>query len=402
MTIRSLDNIEISSPKSYSLSLCIFLCVSILILPSPVLLHFGIRGIHTLPISILAIGLYSVLLNRKFKKWVLQLTFFILLFAFFSVLYWKEYRIILLPFWIISALLSISITTQEEISRSVDLLSWMVLALLIGAIIGFFLALGGMLPIANLSDKWGTTMIYSYGFTLTNMIYGNIIRPAGIFDEPGAFSFFICVTVFFRHILGKKLGLTVILLVLGFITFSLMHLLFSLLFLASFEFKFKNFFLSVIFLAFTFLLLISTGILDVFDVLLNSRFMTFYDTFGDNERYLAFQNCIKVLTNNWWALIFGINSNCLFEIVLCVSDYGIICCNPLEPLTSSGILLSWPYYFGLLYLSIQGLRKRKNLLFIGFVLIFLQRPGIHSPGYSLCFALAIWVSMRLNKKSINF
>ena len=356
--------------------------VSILILPSPILLHFGIRGIYLLPINLLLFLFFSYVLKRKLNNKIIILLTILLSLNLITTIFWFDFRIFLLPFWIIVAILTITIATKDEISKLVDILSVVIILLIIGAFLSFFLALAGMSPIANLSDKWGTTRIYSYGFTLSNTIFKNIIRPAGIYDEPGAFSFFICVVVFLRNRLSKNENVSILILIAGLITFSITHVFFIFFYLISLNLNFKKILPPLIILIFSFFILFSSDLYIIFDQLVNSRLTTLYESGSDNERYLAFENCIRLLTNYSRVFFVGIHSNCLFEIVKCVNEYGIICCNPLEPLISSGIFISWPYYFGLVYLLISGLKKRKNLLYLGFIILFLQRPGIYNAGYS--------------------
>jgi hypothetical protein len=73
---------------------------------------------------------------------------------------------------------------------------------------------------------------FFYLSTFSNAVYGNVIRPSFIYDEPGAFSFVICTVVALRELYGK-VRYNAMLLFLGIITFSLTHIVIMCVFIAT-------------------------------------------------------------------------------------------------------------------------------------------------------------------------
>ena len=366
-----------------------FLFFNFAITQSPILLHLGVRGIFVLPLMLLFTLFFHFYLHINFSTKLITITFILFFSSLITSIFWLDLRILFLPLWSIIYLLTLSICTKEDINKLIDYLTIFFIILLIGAYISFFLALFGMNPISNLSDRFGATNIHFYGFTLTNAKQFSLIRPAGIYDEPGAFSFFICTLVFLRNHYKKNEFLSLFILLSGFITFSLTHLLFSFIYLISKYLNYKRliylFFLIIFFIIIIYYLEIDK----IFEELLYSRLIDFSENFTENERYLNFINAFAQLLSHPYAFLFGLNPICIFEIGQCVSNYGMICCNPLEPITSTGILISWPYYFIIIYLAINGIFKRSNFINFGIVILFLQRPSVNSAGYTFVIFIII-------------
>ena len=61
----------------------------------------------------------------------------------------------------------------------------------------------------------------------------------------------------------------------------------------------------------------------------------------------------------------------------------------MEPITSTGILLSWPFYFIIAYLAINVFLKRSNFINLGIILLLLQRPAVNSAGYTFVIFVII-------------
>lgn len=367
-----------------------FLFFNFSIAQSPLLLHFGFRGIFLLPLMFIITIFFYFFLNRKFSTNFLLLILFLLFPAILSALFWIELKIIFLPLWSILSIFILSMCKRNEISLLIDYMSFFFIVLLIGAYISFFLAFSGVSPSFYLFDKFGETNIVSFGFSLTNTIKGNIIRPSGIYDEPGAFSFFICVLVFLRNYFKKNEIITILILVFGFITLSLTHFIFTVIFLFYRYFNFKKLYILFFILSLSFLFIIFSGFYLVFEELLFLRVTDAFYNFSENERSLNFLNAFKILINNPFSIFVGINSICVFEIVKCVSKYDMFCCNPLEPLVSTGLFLSWPYYLILFYLIFQFFLRRSNFIFLGLIILLLQRPVVNSAGYTFVIFLVLF------------
>jgi hypothetical protein len=63
--------------------------------------------------------------------------------------------------------------------------------------------------------------------------------------------------------------------------------------------------------------------------------------------------------------------------------------NPLSPLVSSGIFISWPYYLTLAILFIAPVFGRKYMVSFAFGALLLQRPYMLGIGYSLIGLLVV-------------
>ena len=113
------------------------------------------------------------------------------------------------------------------------------LVLLIGAIIGFALALNGAQPLFDIANSDGRPN-YFYYTTFSNMRWGNVIRSSGLYDEPGAFSYMICAVSALRHLRGRDARVTWLMLGMGFVTLSLAHLVYVLLHALAERSSFRN------------------------------------------------------------------------------------------------------------------------------------------------------------------
>jgi hypothetical protein len=369
---------------------------SLLIFQSPLLLAIGIRGIYTLPISFFLIIFILIFSKRKVKNFGIIFGITILLTASICAIFWGEFKFVYLAFWLINAILLASIATKDELTKFVEAATNFLIILVIGAIIGFGLAFSGINSLGTIDGEFGR--IHCYYTTLTNSRLLNFIRPGGIYDEPGAFSFFICIIAYLRNILNLEKTKTLYLLLGGLITFSIMHLFFIFLFFLSKPLHFKKFLIWAFLVSILLIILIFFGVSVAFQELLIDRTFNFVTNFNDNDRVIAFYNCIDIIKGNWWVFLFGINPYCLFDIERCVSNFEMICCNPLEPITSSGIFISWPYYLGISFLFLSIFLRKNYILIIGLVLLFFQRSGIYSPGYSLAFVLCAYLNLKNNYK----
>jgi len=365
---------------------------SLLISQSPLLLSIGFRGVYSLPLSFFLILIVLIFSKRKIKNIGIVICFVVLLTASFSSFFWLEYKFVFLAFWMVNAILLVSVLKNEELLKFIEVATIFLFILILGAIIAFALAFSGVKSAGTIGGEFGR--IHWYYTTLTNSRALNFIRPGGIYDEPGAFSFFICVVAYLRNALNLDKAKTIYLLIGGLITFSIIHLFFLLLYVLSMPLKFKKLLIGIFIGTLLISILVFFGAEGAFQEFLIDRTINFLFNFSDNDRIIAFNNCFDIIRQNWWVVLFGINPYCLFDIERCVSNFSMICCNPLEPLTASGMFISWPYYLGLSFLFFSVFIRKNNLLIIGLLLLFFQRPGIFTAGYSLAFVLCISLSFK--------
>jgi len=226
-----------------------------------------------------------------------------------------------------------------------------------------------------------------------------VIRPTAIYDEPGAFAFIICVVALLRHKIQLDKKMTWFLLIGGMITFSLslyiyiLFYIFSLLIIDRKSVKILPIVIAIILIMSTFL-----PKLEFFDRLIINRFKVNKATgklVGDN-RSEAMELAINYIEPKM--IFWGIDKLCIENVFECTYRYGRFGDNPVYPLVSFGILLSWIYYLILLMLFIQGLRGRSNIVYLGLLLLFLQRPYFLNLIYSFFVFYSIRAKDFLNEK----
>jgi hypothetical protein len=109
---------------------------------------------------------------------------------------------------------------------------------------------------------------------------------------------------------------------------------------------------------------------------------------GDNRTDLFLNAASYINPSSFW---FGIDAKCALGYVNCAEQrYGQYGENPLTLLMQWGLLISFPYYLGLLYLGVVAFLRR-SLIPLGILLLLLQRPYTMSFGYALTILLTIAV-----------
>ena len=198
-----------------------------LIMISPVLPHLGIHG--TLLTGALFAALFVVFrgIEVRLRYWFAFLSLTVLILACLPALFWMDVRYALSSIFLIFSLFLLQLTGSRAMEWFLTLATALMLVLLIGAIIGFVLALNGVQPLFEIANSDGKPNYFFYT-TFSTIRWGNVIRPSSFFDEPGAFSFMICAVSALRHLRGRDSRITWLMLGMGFITLSLAHLVYVL------------------------------------------------------------------------------------------------------------------------------------------------------------------------------
>lgn len=115
-----------------------------------------------------------------------------------------------------------SLISDQRTLNYLLIIGWILVG---GAIFAFFYAISGGPPLAQI-DLLGRDS-YFYLTTFTNAVNGNLIRAAGIFDEPGALAMFVTLIVALNEAFQKNTKWSAALLFGGLVTGS-----FALLFIA--------------------------------------------------------------------------------------------------------------------------------------------------------------------------
>ncbi len=349
-----------------------------IIFTSPFFSHFGIGGVFIYGLLLFVSLILYITFSISFRLFSIFGIFLALTLISSSVtaLYWLDARYLFSNIYIIAAFSILPFLTAKGIDKSIDIASIFLVLILCGSIFGFLLALNGASPLLSIPNPDGR-LNYFYYTTLTNSVSDNFIRPSGIYDEPGTLSFYICGIASIRHLSGKDNRLTWTLLFLGFVTFSIAHLVYVVVHLSSERLTKKNLMLfiliSTITISATFILGINSIIEDNFIQRLSISEDTSYIS-GDNRSFRMF-NAIEKISNNTNILYYGADPSCRFDYNDCQTRYSPIGENPLMPIFISGIYVSWIYYMILLILFLSPLFFGKRFIpALGFGALLLQRP----------------------------
>jgi len=360
-----------------------------LIMISPVLSHIGVRG--TFVTLVLFATLFVVFggVEIRLKRWFLFLSMTVLVLACVPTLFWMDVRYTLASIFLIFSLFLLQLSDSRAMEWFLTLATGLMLVLLSGAIIGFILALNGAEPLFDVANTDGRPNYFFYT-TFSVMRWGNVIRPSGIYDEPGAFSFMICAVSALRHLRGRDTRVTWLMLAMGFITLSLAHLVYVLLHAMAERLRFRN----VVGIAVTLLpLMLVAGYLGGFDILekrLLSRatITASGEVVGDN-RSRKMANAAAHLGAHPGSILFGADPSCRFEQETCKDKFPFMGENPLSPLVIHGVFISWPYYLVLSVLFIAPIFGRKYMVSFAYGALLLQRPYMIGVGYSLIGLLVL-------------
>ena len=309
--------------------------------------------------------------------------------TFLSALYWQQPKILFLSAYFLSSIIIVYSLSEDNIIHFVDFSTKLLLVTIIGAIVGTVYALMGGQPIFDFSNPDGRLCQF-YITTLTNFQVGNFIRPSGFFDEPGALSFFICFIAACRHEIGASKVPTWALLILGFISTSIAHLLYVMFHLLQ-EVKDKKRFIKILLLFFSILILMAMLIKFYEPLQSVSLFFTNRIMNGDigADRLDTFKTSFGYLDLN--SFFYGVNGDCAVRLVDCTNiGYSVVDANPLTPIVEWGILLAWPFYISLIYLFLVSV-FRVNLITFGLLLLLLQRPYTMNVGYSLLIMITLFI-----------
>jgi hypothetical protein len=360
-----------------------------LILISPVFPYFGISG------SVVTIGLSAALFvvfggaEIRLSNWFPFVVLTILILACIPAIFWVDARYVLATILLIFPVLLLQWLDSRALEWVLTLATGLMLVLLVGAVIGFVLALSGVQPLFDIANSDGRPN-YFYYTTFSNTRWENVIRPSAIYDEPGAFSFMICAVSAVRHLRGRDARVTWLMLGMGFVTLSLAHLVYVLLHALAERSSFRN----VAGIVVTLLpLLVVAGYLGGFDILekrlLSRATVTESGVMVQSNRSRNMINAVDYLRAHPQSIFFGVDPSCRFDQSTCRRKFPLMGEIPLSPLVFNGILISWPYYLTLAILFIAPVFGRKYIVSIAFAALLLQRPYVLGIGYSLINLLVV-------------
>jgi hypothetical protein len=302
--------------------------------------------------------------------------------------FWSEKLFFKLPVYFMLGALVVASLNRATLERFSRILSKIMLFVLIGAVIGTIYAYFGgvsLLQFRNEDGRWNQLFLT----TLTNSQFLNFIRPAGIFDEPGALSFIVCLTAGLRHGLGHGKRLTWTILILGFITFSVAHLIFVALYslesLKGYRWTIRPIFIvGSVLVGILALFYFVQPLQEIFSLLFLNR-ISGVDLGNDRSR--ALQNGLRYLNEN--SFFFGINPECATGAANCADKgYKYYGDTPLTLLVHWGLFVSLPYYLTMIFGLVISIRY-VDFVMVGILALLLQRPYTMSLGYSILILLTI-------------
>jgi hypothetical protein len=306
-----------------------------------------------------------------------------------AAIYWQDPLLILFPIYLIVAILMVAAADAGVVRGFSSAASTSLLIIAIGAWVGVVYAFMGGASLYTIQNPDGRANEL-YLTTFSNWSIGNLIRPAGLFDEPGTLSFLICFVAALRSRLHQSPRMTWTLLVLGLVTTSLAHVVYMLLHAIQ-DWRFlwtkKKY-------------LVAAGLLGAFamanvdlpesaeSAAFLSRFVVEDGKLGGDSRSELLSSAIEQI--DLGVFLFGLDSDCVVRPSECATKgYGDFGETPAGMILLLGIFLSAPYFFVLgwsLYLAV----RQANLVYIGLFLVLLQRPYVSTFGYSLLILLVVF------------
>jgi hypothetical protein len=374
--------------------------MGLLFLKSSLFIKYGLTFKIYAPFYVILFLIMILFFKIQINKILLLLSLISMLSIFFISFYHVDLSYIFYTANIVIAFMIFSLVDRDLFIRIIKISSLIIFLMLIGAWITFFYVyFTNNFPETKFELIGGREIpegILSFGAKLENNV--NIFRASSIYDEPGTFSFVIVFIAAIRHFLNMEKKNTWIILILGFVTISLAHLIYVTLHFLAEKKKFNTFILYIFPLVLTFIILKNDimFVYEIFDNLFSRLLINDVDVkiFKDNNRYEYWAHSIAQLQNfhlhNWF---FGIDE---------VETTG--CCNPLIYLVLLGLVGSWPNYLIMFYLFFYSILKKNTIVFAIF-LVLIQRPAIYAAGGAFLVAAFVF-SLNLlknneTKKNLN-
>lgn len=362
--------------------------------PASIMHYVGFRGLYSSALAIVLAFVIGLATRRRIRPASLLIFAIVVVLSMLNALYWSDFRYLFYWIFFACALFLVELSGKQGVDRFCSMATRLMLVLLVGAVIAFILVRVGLPPVLTITNPDGRDYYFFYT-SFTNSYHGSVIRPAGIYDEPGAFSMYVCFTAALRHLLERNRKTTWLMLGLGFITLSLAHLVYVIFhFLA--EQKSKKRIVAVFSLLALCLLAIVTSISVDSTVPLISRLSLTEDTrlFAGDNRSLMLLNAWSHIVDNPSAILYGLDSTCVFNRGVCLEKFGRLGENPLSPLVFGGIASEGMYYVIVGVFLLSPFYGKRYLVIFGMGLLFLQRPYVMHYSYALLAVMLADVFLR--------
>jgi hypothetical protein len=299
--------------------------------------------------------------------------------------WWQDLKLAFFPAYLALAVVTVASLSRHAARLFVQYLTALLAVLAAGSLAGQVYAWLGGAPLLTIANPDGRPASL-YAFTMTNDVLDNLIRPAGIFDEPGALAFYICITAASRSLLDMPRKATWLLLAGGLPTLSLAHLMYMAIHLLSERLLSARALRALLAGA---LLLGAACMHPAVQRTVEERIVA---RLALEDGRLAGDNRTELLENaagyvGVRSALVGLDPRCITDWEACQRTYRRFGENILTPLVQGGILMSWPYYAALALLLAGALRERRRLVQAGVAALLLQRPYLLSAGYCLTIVL---------------
>ncbi len=383
----------------------------ILIVPSSIWVHIG-APYNALYLACFLLVLVLVIGSGRgchIPKSVAMTILFFGIGVFIGSIYWGGEHKVTIPFVIAAVSIVVSFYPKQfEILKTVELSSKLLLFVLILTWISFFWALAGggiVAEFRNIDGRMSALFLASFSNYWLPIGEGDFIRPSGIYDEPGTYSFLICAVVFAREACNLDRRTSWYLLFLGLITTSLAHVVFLIFYFLHCK---RQSIWPLFFIASTSVSIFVIAQADLVryldpDSMLRhlysfsiGRFVIEDGSFAGDNRSGLIASAISLLGKS--NILFGLDPTCVYDSNVCQQRYGNFGENPIWPYLWGGLWgLGGAHYAALFLMLYIFISNKMTWLVFGMFLLYMQRPGfVISPIYSIPIYLAIIYV--LNKK----
>lgn len=385
-----IDNISLRGNIS-QLFLSLPFIVALLLISSPLVSYYGISFTIYAPFYTLLFILIALATDIKIDKIFILFSASVILTGSLVAIFHQNIDYIWFSGNIVLGVMLFSVIDKKQFLHIIKFSTIIILFMLIGAWITYF-----DIYTNGVTDKFFVTKtgrpIPIGSLSLGHITSQGSFRPSSIYDEPGTFSFVIVFIAAIRHLLGMNKGFTWLILILGFVTSSLAHLVYVFFHLLT-ELKNAKKFINIFLIVFA---------LSIFGVFISYTPESLITSFSNRLQITSLDDGIISGNNRLSYLLYSLQKLHSFEIQEWFFGASIMfnlgCCNPLLPLTHAGIIGTWPYYLIIFFLFLISFIKRDFAVFALF-LILLQRPDVQSAGASFLVGavLVILVSSRFEK-----
>lgn len=274
--------------------------------------------------------------------------------------------------------------------RTLKYLTFVALALVAGAAFALLYAYSGGAPLADI-NLYGRES-YFYLTTFTNAVTGNVIRPAGIFDEPGALAMYVTLVVALNEAMRVNTKWSVALLLAGLVSGSFALFIIAIVYLLI-KFQRKNKVLvTAVVVVLVALVAFNDRVGKISDQFFFDRLEVIDGRLAGDNRTHQMQSFLN--TVDWDMTIRGQKAS--------GKKYGEhdISSNPFSIYYGYGLIIWVPYVVLEIWLLYCTIFYRPHLRFPAFALFLtlLQRPYVYSMHWGTMIAVLVIVIYRAQRE----